>query len=84
VERILEAVEKKQKIVIYSYYDADGIPGGVVLHNLFEKIDQNKIQGYQSKKSSKIIFFVFDILFFFHIAAQGYFFFKIWERPFLI
>ena len=27
-----------EKIVIFSDYDADGIPGGVILHDLFEKI----------------------------------------------
>lgn len=38
VNRILEAVEKGDKIVIYSDYDTDGIPAGVVLHNFFKKI----------------------------------------------
>ncbi len=38
VSRILEAIEKKQKIVIYSDYDCDGIPGGVVLHDFFRSI----------------------------------------------
>jgi len=38
VERILEAIDKKEKIVIYSDYDCDGIPGGVVLHDFFKGI----------------------------------------------
>ncbi len=38
VERILLAIDQRQKIVIYSDYDADGIPGGVILHDFFEKI----------------------------------------------
>ena len=35
---ILAALEKKEKIVIYSDYDCDGIPGGVVLHDFFKSI----------------------------------------------
>jgi single-stranded-DNA-specific exonuclease len=46
VERILQAIEEKQKIVIYSDYDADGIPGGVVLHDLFEKIGHENFANY--------------------------------------
>ena len=46
VERILEAIEKKQKIVIYSDYDADGIPGGVALHDFFEKIGHENFANY--------------------------------------
>ncbi|MFA6227496.1 MAG: single-stranded-DNA-specific exonuclease RecJ [Candidatus Paceibacterota bacterium] len=41
VERVFSAIEKKEKIVIYSDYDADGIPGAVVLHDLFKKISDN-------------------------------------------
>ncbi len=44
VARILEAIEKDEKICIYSDYDADGIPGGVVLHDLFKKIGKEKGQ----------------------------------------
>ena len=36
--RILEAIEKNQKICIYSDYDADGVPGAVVLHDFFKKL----------------------------------------------
>ena len=37
--RIFEAVEANEKIVIFSDYDCDGIPGGVVLHDFFKKIN---------------------------------------------
>ena len=38
VERILRAVATGEKICIYSDFDADGIPGAVVLHDFFKKI----------------------------------------------
>lgn len=38
VTRILDAIENNQKIGIFSDYDADGIPGAVVLHDFFKKI----------------------------------------------
>lgn len=37
-KRIVEAIEKNKKIVIYSDYDADGIPAGVIFHDFFKKI----------------------------------------------
>ncbi len=46
VERILAAVEKKEKIVIYSDYDADGIPGAVILHDFFKKIGYDNFKNY--------------------------------------
>ena len=38
VTRVLEAIKKNENICIYSDYDADGIPGAVVLSDFFEKI----------------------------------------------
>jgi len=46
VERILQAISQKQKIVIYSDYDADGIPGGVILHDFFQKINYENFANY--------------------------------------
>ena len=39
VKRIKEAVEKKEKIIIYADYDCDGIPGAVILNDFFEKLN---------------------------------------------
>ena len=36
VVRLFEAIEAKEKIVIYSDYDCDGIPGGTILHDLLK------------------------------------------------
>ncbi len=38
VARIVQAVENNERIAIYSDFDADGIPGAVVLHDFFKKI----------------------------------------------
>jgi single-stranded-DNA-specific exonuclease len=36
--RIFEAIEAKERILIYSDYDCDGIPASVIMHDFFEKI----------------------------------------------
>ncbi len=46
VDRIIEAVEKKEKILIYSDFDADGIPGGVVFHDFFKKISYENFENF--------------------------------------
>ncbi len=46
VERISKAVTENEKIVIYSDYDADGIPGGVILHDFFKKISYENFTNY--------------------------------------
>lgn len=38
VDRILRAFREGEKIVIYGDYDCDGIPGSVILHDVFRKI----------------------------------------------
>ncbi len=46
VARILQAIEKKEKIVIFSDYDADGIPGAVILYDFFQKINYDNFYNY--------------------------------------
>ncbi len=46
VEQILLAIENKERIAIFSDYDADGIPGAVVLHDLFKKIGYANFENY--------------------------------------
>jgi len=53
VARILGAIEKNEKICIYSDYDADGIPGAVVLHDLFKKIGYTNFVNYIPNRSEE-------------------------------
>ena len=46
VTRILSAIEKDERIAIFSDYDADGIPGAVVLHDFFKKIGYTNFENY--------------------------------------
>lgn len=46
VDRILLAISKNEKIVIYGDYDCDGIPGSVILHDFFKKINHQNFYVY--------------------------------------
>ncbi|MDO8620455.1 MAG: single-stranded-DNA-specific exonuclease RecJ [bacterium] len=46
VVRILTAVRDNEKITIFSDYDADGIPGAVVLHDFFKKLGYTNFVNY--------------------------------------
>ncbi len=46
VERILIAISKNEKIVIYSDFDADGIPAGIILKDVFDKIKYSNYINY--------------------------------------
>ncbi|MEK7175421.1 MAG: single-stranded-DNA-specific exonuclease RecJ, partial [Patescibacteria group bacterium] len=38
-QRIFKAIEKQEKLIVYADYDCDGIPGAVILNDLFKKIN---------------------------------------------
>ncbi len=46
VKAILKTIESKKKIVIFSDYDCDGIPGAVVLHDFFMAIGFENFANY--------------------------------------
>ena len=46
VGRVLDAVEKKERIAVYSDFDCDGIPAAVVLHDFFQKIGHSELEIY--------------------------------------
>jgi single-stranded-DNA-specific exonuclease len=46
VSRILKAIKDGERIGIFSDYDADGIPGGVALHDFFKKISYTNFTNY--------------------------------------
>lgn len=46
VSRILRAIADGERIVIYSDYDCDGIPGGVLLHDFFTAIGYTHFENY--------------------------------------
>ncbi len=46
VQRTASAIVSGEKIAIWSDYDADGIPGAVVLHDFFKKIGYEHFQNY--------------------------------------
>jgi single-stranded-DNA-specific exonuclease len=53
VDRIFKAISEDQHITIYSDYDCDGIPGGVVLHDFFKKINYYNFDNYIPDRASE-------------------------------
>ena len=51
--RLFEAIDAKEKIVIYADYDCDGIPGAVILQNLFKKINFENYEVYIPQRNSE-------------------------------
>jgi len=45
-ERVVKGIKNNEKITIYSDYDHDGIPGGVILHDFFKKIGYKNFSNY--------------------------------------
>jgi len=46
VARVLNAISQSERVAIYSDYDCDGIPGGVVLHDFFSGIGFTNFENY--------------------------------------
>ena len=46
VERIYKAIDNNEKIIIYSDFDADGIPGAVILFDFFKLIKYTNVEIY--------------------------------------
>ncbi len=46
IERILRAIRDGERIAIWSDYDCDGIPGGVLLHDFFKLIGYANFENY--------------------------------------
>lgn len=51
--RIFEAIEGGQKAIIYADYDCDGIPGAVILSDLFKKIGYTNYEVYIPQRNSE-------------------------------
>ncbi len=46
VRRIIQGIRKNEKIIIFADYDADGVPGAVVLADFFRQIDYQNFDVY--------------------------------------
>lgn len=46
VERVERALASGERIAIYSDYDCDGIPGGVLLHDFFRAVGHQNFENY--------------------------------------
>ena len=51
--RIFEAMEAGEKIVIYADYDCDGIPGAVILNDLFKLANYKNYEVYIPQRNSE-------------------------------
>lgn len=51
--KLFEVVENKEKVVIYADYDCDGIPGAVILKDLFKKINFTNYEVYIPMRNSE-------------------------------
>ncbi len=51
--RLYEAIENKEKIIIYADYDCDGIPGAVIMQDLFKKINFTNYEIYIPQRNSE-------------------------------
>jgi len=50
VDRLHQAIEKKERIVIFSDFDTDGIPAAAMFHDLFGELDYENFEIYIPKR----------------------------------
>ncbi len=62
VKRILDGIQNNEKIVIFSDYDADGVPGGVALYDFFQKIKYENFTNYIPDRNKEGFGLNFDII----------------------
>lgn len=46
VERVIDALARREKIAVYTDYDTDGIPAAVIWHDFFRKIGYQNFENY--------------------------------------
>ncbi len=51
--RLFEAIENQEKIIIYADYDCDGIPGAVIMHDLFKLLGYKNYETYIPERNSE-------------------------------
>ncbi|MDD5720877.1 MAG: DHHA1 domain-containing protein [Candidatus Pacebacteria bacterium] len=51
--RLYEAIENKEKIIIYADYDCDGIPGAVIFNDLFKLVGYENYEIYIPLRNSE-------------------------------
>ena len=51
--RLYEAIDANEKVMIYADYDCDGIPGAVILVDLFKKINFKNYEVYIPMRNSE-------------------------------
>lgn len=45
-DRVLKAIERGERVAFWTDYDADGIPGGALMHDFFKKISYTNFTNY--------------------------------------
>ncbi len=51
--RVKQVIDNNEKVVIYADYDADGIPGAVIMHDFFEKIGFKNYEIYIPSRNAE-------------------------------
>ena len=51
--RVFDAIDRGEKIIVYADYDCDGIPGAVILNDLFKLLQYKNYEVYIPKRNSE-------------------------------